>query len=61
MNLDFKEGDIPFIQTGDVVKSTGKIRGHSQTLNEMGLSINRPFPAGTIVITISASIGETAI
>ena len=57
----FYGGDIPFVQTGDVVKSTGKIREHSQTLNELGLSISRLFPAGTIVITIAANIGETAI
>ena len=57
----FYGGDVPFIQTGDVVKSTGKIKDHSQTLNEFGLSISRLFPAGTIVITIAANIGETAI
>ena len=57
----FYGGDIPFVQTGDVVKSTGKIREHGQTLNELGLSISRLFPAGTIVITIAANIGETAI
>ena len=57
----FYGGDFPFVQTGDVVKSTGKIREHSQTLNELGLSISRLFPEGTIVITIAANIGETAI
>ena len=57
----FYGGDIPFIQTGDVVKSTGKIKEHSQALNELGLSISKLFPAGTIVITIAANIGETAI
>ena len=57
----FYGGDIPFIQTGDVVKSTGKITEHSQTLNELGLSISKLFPVGTIVITIAANIGETAI
>ena len=57
----FYGGDIPFIQTGDVVKSTGKIREHSQSLNELGLSISKLFPVGTIVITIAANIGETAI
>ena len=57
----FYGGDIPFIQTGDVVKATGLIREHSQTLNELGLSISRLFPAGTIIITIAANIGETAI
>ena len=57
----FYGGDIPFIQTSDVVRSVGLIRSHSQTLNELGLSISRLFPAGTVVITIAANIGETAI
>ena len=57
----FYGGDIPFIQTGDVVKATGQILEHSQTLNELGLSISRLFPTGTIIITIAANIGETAI
>lgn len=57
----FYGGDIPFIQTSDVVRSVGVIRSHSQTLNELGLSISRLFPVGTVVITIAANIGETAI
>ena len=57
----FYGGVIPFIQTGDVVQSNGRIKEHSQTLNELGLSISRLFQAGTIVITIAANIGETAI
>ena len=57
----FYGGNIPFIQTGDVVNSNGRIKAHSQTLNEKGLSISRLFETGTIVITIAANIGETAI
>ena len=57
----FYGGAIPFIQTGDVVQSNGSIKKHSQTLSEIGLSISRLFQAGTIVITIAANIGETAI
>ena len=57
----FYGGGIPFIQTGDVVRANGKIRQHFQTLNELGLSISRLFPAGTIIVTIAANIGETAI
>ena len=57
----FYGGSVPFIQTGDVVQANGRIKKHSQTLNEQGLSISRLFPAGTIVITIAANIGETAI
>ena len=57
----FYGGDIPFIQTGDVVRANGRITEHSQTLNELGISISRLFPAGTIIVTIAANIGETAI
>jgi type I restriction enzyme S subunit len=32
----FYGGAVPFIQTGDVTKSGGRIRSHSQTLNEKG-------------------------
>ncbi len=54
-------GDTPFIQTGDVTASNGVVRSYSQTLSERGLSVSRIFPEGTIVITIAANIGYTAI
>ena len=57
----FYGGDVPFIQTGDVVRADGRIKEHSQTLNQLGMSISRLFPVGTIVLTIAANIGETAI
>ncbi len=57
----FYGGDIPFIQTGDVARANGMITQHSQTLNDLGLSISRLFPAGTIIVTIAANIGQTAI
>jgi type I restriction enzyme S subunit len=54
-------GDTPFIQTGDVTACGGYIRTYSQTLNDLGLSVSRVFPTGTIVITIAANIGFTGI
>ena len=57
----FYGGTVPFIQTSDVVQASRIINQHSQTLNDEGLAISRLFPAGTIVITIAANIGETAI
>ncbi|MFA6091379.1 MAG: restriction endonuclease subunit S [Elusimicrobiota bacterium] len=57
----FYGGRHPFVQTGDVTDSGGRIREYSQTLNEEGLAISKLFPKGTIVITIAANIGETAI
>ncbi len=58
---DFYGGSIPFIQTGDVTASNGRIRSYTQTLNDRGLSVSRTFPKGTIVITIAANIGYSGI
>jgi type I restriction enzyme, S subunit len=57
----FFDGLYPYIQTGDVAASGGRIRKYGQTLNEAGLSVSRVFPEGTIVITIAANIGDTGI
>lgn len=57
----FYGGDIPFIQTGDVAASNGRITTYSQTLNEKGLSVSKIFLKGTVVITIAANIGYTGI
>jgi type I restriction enzyme, S subunit len=57
----FYGGNIPFIQTGDVVNSNGRIEKFSQTLNEEGLAISKKFLKGTIVLTIAANIGDTGI
>jgi type I restriction enzyme, S subunit len=57
----FFGGSYPFIQTADIVEANGYIHRHSQTLNDEGLRISRLFPRGTIMITIAANIGHTAI
>jgi type I restriction enzyme S subunit len=57
----FYGGNTPFVQTGDVVRSNGRVRNYSQTLNEEGVKISRIFPAGTILITIAANIGYSGI
>ncbi|MCK9631366.1 MAG: restriction endonuclease subunit S [Methanoregula sp.] len=57
----FYGGNYPFIQTGDVANCQGKLKKYTQTLNEEGLSISKMFPKGTIVISIAANIGDTAI
>lgn len=57
----FYGGSIPFIQTGDVVNSKGRIRSYSQTLNDQGLKVSKLFRKGTIVLTIAANIGDTGI
>lgn len=58
----FYGGAYPFVQTGQIAKAKGRvITEFSQTLNEQGKTVTREFPAGTIMITIAANIGETAI
>lgn len=57
----FYGGEIPFIQTGEVVRSGKYITEYTQTLNELGLSISKMFPKGTIVMTIAANIGYVGI
>ena len=57
----FYGGDIPFIQTSEVVEAQKYITQHSQTLNEDGLKISKMFPKGTIVMTIAANIGYVGI
>ncbi len=60
-NPIYYDGEIPFVQTSDVVNSNGKIKQYSQTLNEKGLAVSKLFPQGTILITIAANIGYAGI
>jgi type I restriction enzyme S subunit len=57
----FFGGPYPFVQTGDVAASQGYLQQASQTLSDEGKSYSRSFPRGTILITIAAVIGATAI
>jgi type I restriction enzyme, S subunit len=54
-------GPYPFIQTGDVRASNGRIRKFTQTYSEAGLKQSRLWPKGTLCITIAANIAETGI
>ena len=54
-------GKYPFIQTGDIKSSNGKITTYQQTYSEAGLAQSRLWPCGTMCITIAANIAETAI
>jgi len=54
-------GKYPFIQTGDIKASHGKITSYQQTYSEAGLAQSRLWPAGTLCITIAANIAETGI
>ena len=54
-------GPYPFVQTGNIKASGGRITTHTQTYSEAGLAQSRLWPAGTMVVTIAANIAETAI
>ncbi|HGZ6495940.1 restriction endonuclease subunit S [Vibrio parahaemolyticus] len=54
-------GKIPFVQTGDIASAKTYLSSFSQTLNDGGLKVSRLFPKNSILITIAANIGDTAI
>jgi type I restriction enzyme S subunit len=58
---EFFGGPYPFVQTGDVAASRGSLGPASQHLSEVGRKYSKSFPAGSILITIAAVIGATAI
>lgn len=55
------DGEYPFVQTGDITAADKYIRSYSQTLNELGLSVSKMFPRGTLVMSIAANVGDVAI
>ena len=55
------DGRYPFIQTGEVARASKVITSYRQTLNEQGLAVSKLFPAGTLVMTIAANIGDVAV
>lgn len=57
----FYGGKMPFVQTGDVSSSSTYLKNYTQTLNDEGIKVSKVFPEGTILITIAANIGDTAI
>ncbi len=54
-------GPYPFIQTGDVKAANFFINEYSQTYSDLGLEQSKLWPKGTLLITIAANIGDTAI
>lgn len=55
------DGPYPFIQTGDVSNSGGRISRYSATYSEAGLAQSRLWSAGTLCITIAANIAKTGV
>ena len=57
----YYDGEYPFVQTGDIARAGKYVSDYSQTLNALGLSVSKQFPAGMLVMTIAANIGDMAI
>ncbi len=57
----YRNGTIPFIQTGDVARSGGKITANKGFYNEVGLAQSALWPRGTMCITIAANIADSGI
>ncbi len=54
-------GAHPLIQTGEVANSEGEITTFTQTYSDLGLAQSRIWPAGTLCITIAATIAKTGV
>lgn len=54
-------GPYPFIQTGDVANSGGRLTTYASTYSELGLQQSKLWPTGTLCITIAANIAKTGV
>lgn len=54
-------GPYPFIQTGEVANSRGRISRYTATYSEAGLTQSRLWQKGTLCITIAANIAKTGV
>ncbi|MDF1857270.1 restriction endonuclease subunit S [Pseudooceanicola sp.] len=56
-----RASSAPFIQTGDVARSGGRITSNTGFYNEVGLAQSMLWPRGTMCITIAANIADSGI
>jgi type I restriction enzyme S subunit len=52
---------MPFIQTGEVSRSGGRISAWSRMYSDFGVAQSKVWPAGTVCITIAANIAASGI
>jgi len=58
----YKEGFIPFVQTGDIARAKkGLVTSYTALYNQKGLEQSRLWLKGTLCITIAANIAESGI
>ena len=57
----FLGGEHPWIQIGEIEAADKYIRGWTRSLNDQGLAVSRKFPAGTVLVSIAATIGSVGI
>lgn len=57
----FFGGAHPWIQIGEIESSARAITSWTETLNDSGLAISKKFPAGTVLVSIAATIGAVGI
>jgi type I restriction enzyme S subunit len=53
--------EMPFIQTGEVNRSLGRISSWSRMYSEFGVAQSKVWPSGTLCITIAANIAASGI
>lgn len=54
-------GTMPLIQTGDVANAEMYITSYTSTYSDLGIAQSKVWDAGTLCITIAATIGKCAI
>ena len=54
-------GKMPLIQTGDIARAEMFIKEFTSTYSDLGVSQSKVWKAGTLCITIAATIGKCAI
>lgn len=57
----YTDGKYPFLQTGAVRASRGRIKEYDTMYNDFGLKQSKLWPVGTVCITIAANIAESGI
>ena len=58
---EYYNGEYPFLQTGNITSAGKYIINYTQSLNQLGFSVSKLFPSGTLAMSIAANVGDVAI